>query len=74
LIDIIHIEGVGYSYTGESLDELQAIAEKFVNNPDTRAQMAARGPGLAQKLFSPSSAVTQITAELFKHKLYTQRT
>ncbi len=64
LANLIENEGVGRAYVGESAEELRVIAEEFVSDQSGRCVMAARGPALARKLFSPSIAVSKIASAL----------
>jgi glycosyltransferase involved in cell wall biosynthesis len=64
LESLIAAEGVGRSYVGDSVQELQHIAVKMADDHAERDQMAARGRVLSARLFSPASAVRQIVAAL----------
>jgi glycosyltransferase involved in cell wall biosynthesis len=65
LIDVIAKEQVGESYVGESSDDLRRLAESFCDH-DLRKDMAARTRTLADRLYSPSAAVSQIVAAVAK--------
>jgi glycosyltransferase involved in cell wall biosynthesis len=64
LVGLIENEGVGHVDLGGSLDSLQALAEKMADDRIERERMAVRGRSLAQKLFSPTTAVKQIVESL----------
>jgi len=60
LANIINGEGVGRTYTGNSVEELRAIAEQLVDDPKGRQLMALCGRALSDRIFSPTRAVNQI--------------
>jgi glycosyltransferase involved in cell wall biosynthesis len=62
LIQIIHNNEVGRVYVGDSVEELSEIAKKLIDCPKESKDMGFRGRILAEKMFSSSSAVKQITA------------
>jgi glycosyltransferase involved in cell wall biosynthesis len=64
LVGLIENEGVGRVDLGGSLDSLQALAEAMADDTTGRERMAVRGRSLAQKLFSPATAVKQIVESL----------
>ena len=57
-------EGVGRTYTGNSVEELRAIAEQLVDDPKGRQLMALCGRALSDRIFSPTRAVNQIIGAL----------
>lgn len=64
LADLIHQENVGAAYVGDSLDELQAIAERLCSNEAGREVMCANARKLSDSLYSARAAVSQIVAAL----------
>jgi glycosyltransferase involved in cell wall biosynthesis len=68
LVGLIKSEGVGRVDVGESLDSLQRIAEELAGNVSCREGMSERSRTLARKLFSPCTAVTQITMALCRNE------
>jgi glycosyltransferase involved in cell wall biosynthesis len=61
---VVNDEGVGYAVAGDSLDALHAHAEQLAADVDLRHYMSARGRALAERMFSPESAVRQVVAGL----------
>ncbi len=64
LVGLIEKEGVGHVDLVGSLDSLAAFAEAMADDKASRERMAVRGHSLAQRLFSPATAVSQIVAAL----------
>ncbi len=64
LVGLIEKEGVGHVDLVGSLDSLAAFAEAMADDKASRERMAVRGRSLAQRLFSPATAVSQIVAAL----------
>lgn len=64
LADLIRQENVGAAYVGDSLDELQAIAEGLCSNEIGREVMCANARKLSDSLYSARAAVSQIVAAL----------
>lgn len=64
LADLIEREQVGIATTDNSVEELKILAEHLVKHLDVDVEMKARCRNLAEKIFSPSAAVTQITRAL----------
>ena len=60
LVQLIEDEGVGFAYTGDSLDELSEVARQLAEMTSEYEPMAARGRKLATRMFSPSSVVKQL--------------
>lgn len=61
---IIDEAGVGYAVSGESLLDLHGHAVQLASDAVRRARMAAAGQALAERMFSPATAVRQILAGL----------
>lgn len=66
LEQVIHAEGVGYVCTDASEEPLCQMAEKLLNTPRLREQMASRGRALAAREYSSSAAVQKIIYGLRK--------
>lgn len=66
LAQLIDDEGVGCVYVGESVDALRRFAEELSDSFAKYEAMAARGRALAERMFSPATAVRQITTTTFK--------
>jgi glycosyltransferase involved in cell wall biosynthesis len=64
LAGLIKSEGVGLCCTDQSIDTLQRMAEKLVDEVITEKGMSARCCALSAKLFSPEVAVKQIITAL----------
>ncbi len=60
--NLIELERVGATYVGHSVAEFAAIATALIDDAGGRSEMGARGRALQLRMFSPSSAVTQIIA------------
>jgi len=67
LAQMIEKEEVGRVYVGESLIALQQIAEHMADDCAGRKQMSAHGCALANRLFTPTRAASQIIAALSSH-------
>ena len=67
LAGLIENEGVGRVNVDATLDSLQVMAEELADDKPGRELMSSRGRDLAQKLFSPTTAVRQIVAALSPH-------
>ncbi len=63
LAAVIREEQVGRAYTGDSLQEFQELAQEVINQ-DERGQMKANARLLADRLYSPTTAVRQIVSAL----------
>ncbi len=59
---LIENQGVGRVHAGESVDVLRMFAEEIVDTPDVYDRMASCGRALAERMFSPAAAVSQIIA------------
>ncbi len=64
LVGLIETEGVGRVDRGGTLDSLQELAESMADDWVENESMSARGRALAQRLFSPTTAVKQIVDSL----------
>jgi glycosyltransferase involved in cell wall biosynthesis len=64
LVGLIVNEGVGRVDRGGSLDSLRELAEAMADDWIENESMSARGRALAQRLFSPTTAVKQIIGSL----------
>ena len=64
LADIILCEGVGRVCTDHSVDTLQRMVEEIVGEIAADANVSARCRALSEKLFTPETAVRQITSAL----------
>jgi glycosyltransferase involved in cell wall biosynthesis len=62
LAKIIDDEGVGRVYVGESVEVLRSFAVELADARDVRVAMASRCRCLGARMFSPATAVLQITA------------
>jgi len=60
LIEVIHQQGVGRAYVGESVKDFKEIAEEIIDNSTQYQQMASRALILAKEKFSTPTAVSQI--------------
>ncbi len=62
--DLLHLiadEGVGRVYVNDSVDEFSLIAEELADAHSERESIAIRARTLAERMFSPTTAVQQIT-------------
>jgi len=59
---LIEHEEVGRVYAGNSVGELQRLAEELADNEALRRSMSERGRQLASRMFSPEAAAKQIVA------------
>jgi glycosyltransferase involved in cell wall biosynthesis len=66
LADLIENEFVGRVCVGESLEQLQSLAEQLCEGNAIRSLMSTNARNLAQRLFSAASAVKQIEGALEK--------
>jgi len=64
LVTMIHQEGVGRASVDGSVTTLQRLAEDLIDRLGTDAEQPARCRRLFKRLFSPETAVRQITAAL----------
>ena len=64
LVDLISNEGVGRVYVGNSLDDLQALAEELCDDEARRARMSLQARSLAQSLFSTTAVAKKIVLAL----------
>ena len=64
LVTMIHQEGVGRASVDGSVTTLQRLAEDLIDRLGTDAEQPARCRQLFKRLFSPETAVRQITAAL----------
>lgn len=64
LKQIIDTEGVGYVCVGDAQHQLSKLAERLLDSPELRSQMAQRGKELAERRYSTGSAVSRIVAAL----------
>jgi len=62
---LIEKEGVGRVYVGNSVQVLSTLVEAIIDNSTEYEKMTSRGPGLADRMFSPVAAVNQITATAY---------
>jgi glycosyltransferase involved in cell wall biosynthesis len=62
LAHLIENEGVGRVYVGESVAALRILAEELADSSVAYEKMASRGRFLAERMFSPATAVRQIIA------------
>lgn len=62
LAHLIENEGVGRVYVGESAQVFSTFAEEIIDSLVEHKEMASRGRALAEKMFSPATAVRQIAA------------
>ncbi len=61
LAQLIDHEGLGRVYVGDSVDALRRFAEELSDSPTEREAIAIRARALADRMFSPTTAVHQIT-------------
>jgi glycosyltransferase involved in cell wall biosynthesis len=64
LVKLIEEENVGIAYVGESIVELEKLAERLASDENSCLEMAVRGRELGRRMFSPTAAVEQIVASL----------
>lgn len=62
LAHLIENEGVGRVYVGESAQVFSTFAEEIIDSLVEHKEMASRGRALAERMFSPATAVRQIAA------------
>lgn len=62
LAHLIENEGVGRVYVGESVRVFSTFAEEIIDSLVEHKEMASRGRALAERMFSPATAVRQIAA------------
>lgn len=60
LAHLIENEGVGRVYVGESVQVFSTFAEEIIDSLVEHKEMASRGCALAERMFSPATAVRQI--------------
>lgn len=60
LAHLIENEGVGRVYVGESVQVFSTFAEEIIDSLVEHKEMASRGRALAERMFSPATAVRQI--------------
>jgi glycosyltransferase involved in cell wall biosynthesis len=65
---LIQAEGVGRVYAGNSVAELQRLAEELADDEALRHSMSARGRLLGSAMFSPEAAAKQIVASVVSGK------
>lgn len=64
LAELIKMEGVGRACTDHSVDTLKRLMEELVDEISSGQSMSVRCQSLSKKLFSPDTAVKQITMAL----------
>jgi len=64
LKDLIGDHGVGLAVVGASIDDLFECATRLAEDGVERSRMAVAGKALAERVFSPATAVQQIVAAL----------
>lgn len=64
LEQVIHDEGVGCVCTDAAGESLRQLAEKLLDTPGLRAEMAARGRALAERDYAPAAAARKILSGL----------
>lgn len=62
LMELINTERVGQAFDSGSPDGLRAFIHRMINNPVEYESMSRNGRALARKMFSSTSAVSQIMA------------
>jgi len=60
LVSIIENEGVGRVYTGDSIEALRTLTEDLLDDLEVRRKMSRQGQALSMRMFSPTTACTQI--------------